>query len=90
MANVKPPVILFGGDAINVLGATRNLGRNKVQVYHVTEEPNEATFSRYCKGSFIVPKIQQDMEKQRNLSKNFEKTGSTAVIFPCSDIFCSR
>jgi len=88
MANGKPPVILFGGDAINVLGAMRNLGRNKVQVYHVTEELSEATFSRYCKGSFIVPKIQQDMGKQRNLLKNFEKTGSTAVIFPCSDIFC--
>lgn len=88
MANVNPPAILFGGDAINVLGAMRNLGRNGVHVYYINEEKNEATFSRYCKGSFIVPKIQQDKEKQRNLLNNFGKNTPTAVIFPCSDIFC--
>ena len=89
MRTFKIPAVLFGGDAINALGVTRNLGRNGVDVYHVAEEKNEAVFSKYCKRSFIIPKIQEDKGRLRKFLAKFEKEISdSAVIFPGSDIFC--
>jgi D-aspartate ligase len=84
--------VLFGGGSINALGITRNLGKNRVKVYYVDEEKNEAMFSRYCVRSFTIPGIQEDMRalgKLRNFLVNFNKEiSSSAVIFPGSDLYC--
>jgi len=88
MSKFKVPAIVFGGDAINALGVARNLGRNGVDVYYVAEERNEAMFSRYCKKSFRIPKIQEDRKRQRGFLLEFKKEISpSAVVFSGSDIF---
>jgi len=89
MRKFKVPAILFGGGSINALGVTRNLGRNRVKVYYVDEEKNEAVFSRYCERSFVIPRIQGESGRLRAFLAKFKKeTSSSAVIFSGSDIFC--
>jgi D-aspartate ligase len=89
MKKFKVPTILFGGGSINALGVLRNLGKNRVKVYYVEEEKNEAVFSRYCKKSFIVPGIYGDSGRLRNFLAKFKKEkSSSAVVFSGSDIFC--
>ncbi|MCJ7424822.1 hypothetical protein MUP01_11240 [Candidatus Bathyarchaeota archaeon] len=83
------PAILFGGDSVNALGVLRNLGRNGVAVYYVTDRKTEAVFSRYCKRSFVIPNIERDRKILMTFLTNFEKKiGSSAVIFSGSDMFC--
>jgi len=89
MKRFTVPALVFGGDAINALGVTRNLGRNRVKVYYVEEGKNEAVFSRYCERAFIIPRIQGDSRRLRNFLVKFKKEiGSSAVVFSGSDIFC--
>ena len=89
LSKFKVPAILFGGGSINALGVTRNLGRNRIKVYYVDEEKNEAVFSRYCKKSFILPGIHGDSGRLRDFLAKFKKEiSSSAVVFSGSDIFC--
>jgi D-aspartate ligase len=89
MRMFKVPAILFGGGSINALGVLRNLGKNRVKVYYVEDEKNEAVFSRYCEKSFILLKIHGDRGKLRNFLAKFEKeVNSSAVVFSGSDTFC--
>jgi len=89
MRNFKIPAIIFGGDAINALGVIRNLGSNGVDVYYVTDKKNEASFSKYCKKSFIIPGVDEDIDKTKMFFAQFEKEiCGSAVVFPGSDMAC--
>lgn len=89
MRKFKVPAILFGGDSINALGFERNLGKNRVEVYYVDEEKNEAAFSKYCAQFFTINRIQEANRRLKNFLVKFQKeTSSSAVIFSGSDIFC--
>lgn len=83
------PAILFGGESITGLGVLRNLGKNGVAIYYVAERKSEVIFSKYCKGYFIIPRIEHDKEVLKNFFEKFEnKLNNYAVVFPGSDLFC--
>ncbi len=82
------PAIIFGGDAVTALGVMRNLARNGIDVYYVTDRKDEAVFSRYCKRAFVVPKIQDDISTLSGFLNTFQKrVYFGAVAFPGSDLF---
>ena len=89
MRKFRNPAILLGGGPINGLGVVRNLGKNGVDVYYVTEQKDETIFSKYCKRYFVVPHIEHDKEVLRSFLARIEReTDSYPVIFPGSDMFC--
>ncbi len=84
----ETPVLIFGGDSVNALGISKNLGRLGIDVYYVSEMMDEVAYSRYCKKSFVVPGIQSDAVKQRAFLAEFGEKWSSAVVFPGSDLAC--
>lgn len=78
---------MLGGGSITGLGVVRNLGRNGVDVYYVSEQKDEVLFSKYCKKCFIVPSIEHDTDVLRSFLVRLEKQMLRyAVIFPGSDL----
>jgi len=89
MRKFRNPAILLGGGSITGLGVIRNLGKNGVDVYYVSEQKDETIFSKYCKKYFIIPNIEHDIEVLRSFLARLEKEiHSCALIFPGSDLFC--
>ena len=87
MTKYKNTAIVLGG-GINGLGLTRNLGRNGVCVYCVTDNVNEVIFSRYCKKYFIVRHIQENKDALKLFLKKLGKNlNDYAILFPTSDLF---
>lgn len=83
------PAIIFGPDSITGLGVARNLGRNGVKVYCVTEQKNEIAYSKYCKGFYAIPHIEKNNYILRAFLSNVKaKLQHPSVLFPCSDFFC--
>jgi len=82
----KTPAIVIGG-GVNALGVIRNLGRNGVDVYCVVDKKDEAVYSKYCKGYFVFPGIEQSKEKSRAFLTEFKRQlNCEAVVFPTSDL----
>ena len=81
-----PAVVIGGG--VNGLGVIRNLGRNGIDVYCAVDKKDDmAIYSKYCKGYFIYPGVENDLQVLNEFLKEFEKLlTSKAVLFPTSDI----
>ena len=77
---------MLGGE-ITGLNVIRNLGINEVDVYCVVDKTDCATYSKYCKKSFIIPNIQTDKALLKTFLHEMEKTYEGAVIIPTSDLF---
>ena len=88
MTKPELPALLFGGSPISALGFARSLARNGVTVYYVTDNKNEATFSRYLKECYVIPNIETDVKMQIDFLNKFQKMHPFSVVFPGSDIFC--
>ena len=87
MVKYKNTAIVLGG-GVNGLGLARNLGRNGVCVYCVTDNVNAVMFSRYCKKYFIVRHIQENKDALRLfLNKMGKKLNDYAILFPATDLF---
>jgi len=87
----KIPAILLGGDSINTLAMTRNLGMNNVNVICISPIKNEVAYSKYCNKFYVVPNI----ERSQDIFKNFllkiqELMKTKVVLFPCSDVLSIR
>jgi len=81
----NPAVVIGGG--INGLGVIRNLGRNGVDVYCAIDEKDPAIYSKYCKGYFSLPGVENDLTKLKSFLTIFEhQITREAVVFPTSDI----
>jgi predicted ATP-grasp superfamily ATP-dependent carboligase len=65
----------------------RNLGRQGIDVYCVTDKKDYANSSKYCKGYFVVPGVETDLQKLRNflVKSKLSETGK-AVLFPTTDM----
>ncbi len=82
----KIPAIVIGG-GVNALGVIRNLGRNGIEVYCVVDKKDEVVYSKYCKGYFIFPEIDQSKEKLRAfLTEIKSQLNCDFVVFPTSDL----
>lgn len=82
----KTPALVIGS-GVNALGVIRNLGKEKIQVYCVSDNKGEATYSKYCKGYFIVPKIEKNQEKTIEFINRFSAhMKCKVVVFPTSDV----
>jgi predicted ATP-grasp superfamily ATP-dependent carboligase len=80
---------MFGPNAIHGLGIARNLGKNGVKVFCVSEEPNVIAHSKYCQKFYAIPNIETGKGVLKNFLSNLKKElNHPAVIFPCSDLFC--
>lgn len=87
MAKYKNIAIVLGG-GVNGLGLARNLGRNGVCVYCVTDNVDVVMFSRYCKKYFLVHNIQKNRDTLRLfLNKIRKKLNDPAILFPATDLF---
>lgn len=86
---LKEPAIVLGGDSINALAVARNLGANGVEVIYVTEKRNAVTLSRYCRKFHLVPEVERSNKALLSFLSEMEtQIESSAVVFPCSDLFC--
>ncbi|MHA1225637.1 MAG: carboxylate--amine ligase [Candidatus Hodarchaeales archaeon] len=83
----KIPVIILGGDAVNVLAMSRNLGVNNINVIYLSKNRNEVPYSKYCHKYFIIPDIEIKKELLRDfLLKTKKIIKNQAVVFSCSDL----
>jgi len=88
MKKFRNPAIVLGGGGTTGLGAIRSLGRAGVAVYYIDDKKSEAIYSKYCKKSFISPKIGHNKEELgRILLKLQHNIGDAAVLFPASDSY---
>jgi len=79
----------LGGDSINALAMSRNLGINRVKVLYVSHEKNQVVYSKYCQKYFIIPDIEKKKEVLREFLLEIKKIiKDQAVLFPCSDLLC--
>lgn len=86
MIKYENPAVVIGG-GINGLGIMRNLGRQGIDVYCVTDKKDYSNSSRYCKGYFVVPGVETDFQKLRNfLAKRKLSDRGKAVLFPTTDM----
>lgn len=89
--NYKIPAILLGGDSVNTLAMTRNLGINNINVICISSNKNEVAYSKYCNKFYVVPDIERSQEIFKNFLLNIDELMRTeAVLFPCSDILNIR
>jgi predicted ATP-grasp superfamily ATP-dependent carboligase len=89
MSYYKEPVIILGGDSVNVLAVSRNLGKNHVKVYYASSIKNEVSYSKYCQKHFIISDIEKNKEVLREFLLEIKKIiKDQAVLFPCSDLLC--
>ncbi|MEM2522662.1 MAG: hypothetical protein QXW82_05885 [Candidatus Bathyarchaeia archaeon] len=85
----KNPAVMFGPHAINGLGIARSLGKNGIKVFCVSEEKNAIAHSKYCQKFYTVPQIEKNKDVLREFLFTLKKELKySAVIFPCSDLFC--
>jgi len=81
------PAIILGGDAVNVLAMSRNLGVNNVNIIYLSKNRNEVPYSKYCSTYFIVSDIEKRKELLRDFLLKTEKIiKNKAVVFSCSDL----
>ena len=87
MKGYNAPAVVIGG-GITGLGVMRNLGRNGIDVYCAVDKKSDiAIYSKYCKGYFICPGVENDLQILNDFLKKFEKRlAGKAVLFPTSDI----
>ncbi|MBW4936381.1 carboxylate--amine ligase [Marinobacter sp. F4206] len=80
------PLLLLGGRE-NTLSVTRSLGKKGVSVYVMAPRSCAAHYSRYCKGSWIVPEgtIEEDFYQQQLIANDIPPCLENAVLFTCSD-----
>lgn len=64
----------------------RDLGRNGVRVFCVSEAKNEAIYSKYCEGHFIQSMVERRIDLLDNvLSQLIRGSGCVPVVLPGSD-----
>ena len=86
MGKFRYPVIVLGG-GLTGLGVARTLGRRGIDICMIVDKKDEATFSRYCKRSFIVPKLRFDREVLKDILRNICRSISRRpVVYPTSDL----
>ena len=87
MKSYSIPAVVIGG-GVNGLGVIRNLGRNGIDVYCAVDTKDDmAIYSKYCKGYFVCPSVENDLQILNDFLKKFEKRlRGKAVLFPTSDI----
>lgn len=86
MRKFKFPAIVLGG-GLTGLGVARTLGRRGIDICMIVDKRDEATFSRYCKRSFIVPKLRYDREVLEAILRNICRSMSRRpVVYPTSDL----
>lgn len=87
MKKYKNVAIVLGG-GINGLGIVRNLGRNGVDVYCVSDKVDEAMYSRYCTRHFVFPHIQENKTILKSFLNRIQKgLADFAIVFPTTDLF---
>ena len=72
MKGYEIPAVVIGG-GITGLGVIRNLGRNGINVYCAVNDKDFAIYSKYCKGYFIYPGVEDDLQVLDAFLKKFEK-----------------
>lgn len=86
MDRYENPAVVIGG-GVNGLGVMRNLGRQRIDAYCVTDKKDYAVSSKYCKGYFVVPGVETDFQKLKNfLSRSERLAANKAVLFPTTDM----
>lgn len=87
MKSKEIPAVVIGG-GLNGLGVMRNLGRNGIDVYCAVDKKSDiAIYSKYCKGYFVCPNLENDLQLLKAFLNTFEKRlTSKAVLFPTSDV----
>jgi predicted ATP-grasp superfamily ATP-dependent carboligase len=77
-------VIIGGG--ITGLQLIRNIGRHGVDIYCVTENRNAAIYSKYCRKSYVLAKVEHDRnELDLFLTHVRRQLSCSPVIFPTAD-----
>ena len=85
LGKYEHPAIVVGG-GISALQMIRNLGRNNVDVYSLTEQIDEANLSRYCKGYFNFPEVEHGFSELDSFLTRFRhELGDSPVVLPASD-----
>jgi D-aspartate ligase len=86
MEDSRNPVVVLGGD-LTALGMARTFGKRGIDVYLILDKDGIAAFSKYCKRSFLAPKIRDDRTVLRNVLKKIAKSLSRRpVVYPTSDL----
>ena len=82
----KEPAIVFGS-GITGLGVSRNLGKEGVDVYCVSDRIDGASFSRYCRKKIILPHFRERKGLVKAFLTSFSKEVSTrGVVFSTDDL----
>jgi predicted ATP-grasp superfamily ATP-dependent carboligase len=86
MREFRSPVIALGGD-LTALGLATILGKRGIDVYLVVDRRDQATFSKYCKGTVMAPGIRRNKDVLRRvLTKMARSLSRRAVVYPTSDL----
>lgn len=80
------PLLLLGGRE-NTLSVARSLGKKGVPVYVMAPRSCAAHYSRFCKGSWIVPEgtFEEDFYHQQLIVQDPPSCLQKALLFTCSD-----
>mgnify|MGYP001100523566 CR=1 FL=1 len=87
MIKFRMPAIVLDGGGTTGLGAIRSLGRAGVTAYYMGEKRSEATQSKYCKESFILPKIGHNEDELKRALQKLKNVIGDSVLFPGSDSY---
>lgn len=69
------------------LSVAWTLGRRGIDVYLILDRKDEAIFSNYCKGSFVLPDLQYNRKALKTLLRKIGRNLSRrAVVYPTSDL----
>jgi len=87
MESFRNPVVVLGG-SLTALGMVRTFGKHGIDVYLIIDEGERvASFSKYCKRSFMAPGMRLDRRILKNFLTRIGKSFSRrAVIYPTSDL----
>jgi len=82
----RDPVVVLGG-GLTGLGVVRTLAGHGIDTFLIVDRSDAATFSRYCKKSFIIPELRFN----RNVLKRFlidlgRNLGRRIIVYPTSDL----
>jgi predicted ATP-grasp superfamily ATP-dependent carboligase len=82
----REPVIVFGS-GITGLGISRNLGKEGINVYCISDRFDAASFSRYCRKTIILPNFRERKGLVKAFLTSFSKKVSPrGVVFATDDL----
>ena len=81
------PIVIVANNSA-AIGFALSLKKNNIPVYYLTNQKNEATFSRHFKKSIIIPNIENNIQIQTDFLTKFAKKHPFSVIVPGSDFSC--